>query len=137
MTLREFRVHAYLALNLSFISVILLIFLYSLTFSAEKNNHPIPSFYSRFTGRESPTAGLSKSFSEIIRGRWVTGRNWNENGIPLFSFFLIQLFLRLGSSVLVLKTKVSVFILARIDGFLSFLLFLYFFRHLIAFWHYF
>ena len=137
MTLRESRGHSYLALNLSFISVIFLIFLYSLIFSADKNNYPIPSFYSRFTGKESPTTGLSKSFSEIIRGRWNSGRKWNMNGIPLFSFFLIQLFFRLAGSVLILKTKVSVSILARIDGLLSFLLFLYCFRHLIAFWQYF
>jgi len=136
MNLKKFRVHSYLTLNFSFTGIILLVFLYSFIFSAEKDNHPIPSFYSRFTGKKSPTTGLSRSFSEIIRGRWKAGRKWNENGIPLFSFFLIQLFLRLGISFLILKTKIPVPALSRIDGALSFLLFLYYFRHLLAFWQY-
>jgi hypothetical protein len=108
-----------------------LIFLYSGLFSAEKNNHPIPSFYEELTGKTSVSTGLSRSFSEIIRGRFESAREYNLNGIPVFLFFFVQLFQRLVVSFILYKKVIAVNRLTLFDSIASVILFLYCFRGLI------
>jgi len=76
------------------------IFIYSGLFSAEKDNHPIPSLYEKITGKPTASSGLSRSFSEIIRGRFESARKYNQNGIPVFIFFIVQLFQRILVSII-------------------------------------
>ena len=85
----------YNKVNLLLAGVIIAIFIYSGIFSTEKDNHPVSSFYPEAMSKESPTKGLSRSFSEIIRGHFKEARQWNEYGIPVFFFFFTQLILRL------------------------------------------
>ena len=131
------KLNPYLILNLFFIGLILSIFTYSIIFSAEKDNHPVPSYNEKFAGRESPTSGLSRSFSEIIRGNFKEGKAWNNNGIQIFLFFLIQLFLRFATSFFVIKKTVDTKKLAWIDSIISLVLFLICFKNLLAFWKFF
>jgi hypothetical protein len=85
---------SYLAINLIFIAVLVFFFGYSLIFSAYADNHPIPSFYTRITGEETISTGLSRSFSDIIRGNFKSANEYNIYGMRVFSFFFIQFFLR-------------------------------------------
>lgn len=114
-----------------------MIFIYSAIFSAKKDNHPIPSFYEEFTGKESPTSGLSRSFSEIARLHFKEAKKWNVNGLPIFLFFLIQLVMRITMSIVLVKKTVNLKTLVWIDSVASVLLFLLCFKNLLAFWKYF
>lgn len=127
----NFRLPPYLRINLILSGIILLVFLYSGIFSAEKDNYPVPSFYERITGLESPSRGLSRSFSEIIRGRFDMARSYNASGIPIFAFFFIQLLMRLSASLLILRSKCHLRIIGIADIAISILLFVFFFRKLL------
>ena len=130
------RSRPYHVLNVSFAGMILLIFLYSGIFSARKDNHPIPSYYEVLSGKTSPTSGLSRSFSEILRGNLQEAREWNINGIPIFLFFLVQLFMRISISWLLFKTNVKLNFLVLADSVISVLLFLWSYKNLLPFWEY-
>ena len=56
----------YQTVNLVFIILILLLFFYSALYSPA-GGHPVPSLYTLLSGKPSPTAGLSRSFSAIVR----------------------------------------------------------------------
>ncbi len=73
-----------------------MIMLYSGIFSAEKANHPVSSVYTRVTGEETISTGLSRSFSAIVRGEWRQARNYNPHGIRIFIFFASQLLIRIS-----------------------------------------
>jgi hypothetical protein len=109
----------------------MLIFIYSGLFSAEKGNHPIPSFYEELSGETSASSGLSRSFSEIIRGRFKSAGEYNPNGIPVFIFFLVQLFQRLSVSLIIHRKNIAFDRIVLVDSLSSAILFLYCFRGLI------
>lgn len=108
-----------------------MIFIYSGLFSAEKDNHPIPSFYEEFTGETSASSGLSRSFSEIVRGKFKSAREYNPNGIPVFLFFFAQFFQRLVVSLIIHKKALNINRIVIFDTVSSILLFLYCFKDLI------
>ncbi len=135
--MRKFIFHPYIILNLSFSGLILLIFLYASLYSAQKNNYPVPSIYESILHKESPTSGLSHSFSEIIRGNFSSAKDWNKYGIPIFMFFLIQLLLRIVSSSLIITGKIKIQKLMWADSFISLFLFLICFNSLLLFWKFF
>jgi hypothetical protein len=122
---------SYHIINLVLAGIILCIFIYSFVFSAEKDNHPIPSFYEEISGELSPSSGLSRSFSEIVRGRFQSAREYNQYGISIFIFFLVQFFLRLLISFVLVKKYLSSGKLVMIDVVFSILLFIICFRGLI------
>ena len=134
--MRPNQIRPYFVLNVSFAGIILLIFLYSGIFSAKKDNHPIPSYYEIISGKTSPTSGLSRSFSEILRGNFQEAREWNINGIPIFLFFLVQFFLRILISWLIFRTSVKIRYLVLTDSIFSILLFIWSYQNLIPFWKY-
>ncbi len=126
----------YNKVNLLLAGVIITIFIYSGIFSAEKDNHPVSSFYPEAMGKESPTKGLSRSFSEIMRGHFKEARQWNEYGIPVFFFFFTQLILRLGFNFLHYKRIIPFQILLTSDVFISLTLFIVCFQKLLLFWEF-
>jgi hypothetical protein len=73
---------------------------YSLIFSSEGIRHPLPSGSELFTGKASPSTGLSRSFSAILRLQFAEATRYNPHGIRIFVFFITQLFLRLGITFL-------------------------------------
>lgn len=95
----------YHIINLTFAGIILMIFIYSGIFSAEKNNYPIHSACANVNNHPCKSEGLSRSFSEIVRFRFESGKSYNRSGLRIFSFFLLQFFLRFIFS-LILQYKI-------------------------------
>lgn len=91
------RTNNYLIINLIFAGFILILILYSFIFSAEGSKHPVPSA-GWLTGQTLPSTGLSRSFSEIVRLEFDQARKYNPFGIRIFSFFFLQLLLRIAGS---------------------------------------
>ncbi|WP_162845397.1 DUF2752 domain-containing protein [Labilibaculum antarcticum] len=91
----------YKVINLSFAGIILCIFIYSGLFSAEESKHPIPSFYTQITNENSPSTGLSRSFSAIVQGDLQLAKTYNPLGLHIFLFFAIQLIFRSLSFMLI------------------------------------
>jgi hypothetical protein len=122
----------YLIINLILAGIIGLIFLYSGLFSAGKDNHPIPSFYENITGQPSPSGGLSRAFSELIRGNLDDARRYNPFAPLLFAFFLIQGIQRLMVSLLLVKTRTNKKHLLLADVSITITLFIYCFWGMIS-----
>ena len=121
----------YHIINLSFAGIILMIFIYSGIFSAEKNNYPIKSACEILTGQPCSSTGLSRSFSEIVRFKFESARSYHPNGIKVFSFFLIQFFLRfLISGMLYYMNNKKTTIIA-LDAIISVSLYIYCFWEII------
>ena len=68
--------------------------IYSAVFSAAKNHYPIPSALEILKEGKDISSGLSHSFSELIRGRIDSAKEFNEHGPRIFLFFLLQLLMR-------------------------------------------
>lgn len=124
----------YHIVNFCFALIILLIFSYSAVFSPYKNNYPIPSLCEKIYGKNCKSTGLSRSFSSIVRGNFEQAKAYNSNGIRLFSFFAIQLVLRVFFSALLSKTRISARKLSWADAAVSLLLFFYCFAPFLKFW---
>ena len=118
----------YYIINLMLAGIIMMVFIYSGLFSAKKDNHPVPSFYEGITGEPSPSSGMSRAFSEIIRGNLDTASRYNPDSLLIFSFFGIQLLQRLFISLLLVKNISRIPYLMTVDGATSLGLFLYCFK---------
>lgn len=127
------RKNPYQIINLTFLGIILLIFLYSVLFSPEKNNYPIKSSYTAITGKTSISSGLSHGFSCIVRGRFEQAVGFNPYSIQLFSFFTIQFFMRLIILIYICRIEAAVKAIAvKTDIIVSSVLFLLFFYPFLA-----
>jgi hypothetical protein len=96
---------SYHIINGTLAGIILIILIYAGLFSAAKNNHPIPSIYECITGEPSPSSGMSRAFSEIIRGNLDAARRYNPDSLLIFTFFGIQLLQRLSVSLLLVRKR--------------------------------
>lgn len=67
---------------------------YAAMFSANGTHYPIPSSMQMLNQGKDISAGLSRSFSELVRGRIHRSREYNEYGPRIFLFFLLQLLMR-------------------------------------------
>jgi hypothetical protein len=128
MTLQKSKlfVKNYRLINLLFAGIFGMVFLYSGIFSAQKNNHPIPS---ACIVKPCASTGLSRGFSEIMRLNFTSAKKYNYNSIPIFLFFLIQFFLRLFLSKIL--TQKNAIILLITDLLFSTTLYIYCFSGLI------
>lgn len=93
----------YVLVNIILAGVIIMVMVYSGLFTAEGERHPVPSFYEALTGEPSPSAGMSRAFSELVRGRIDPARNYNEDSPLIFAFFLVQLVQRITVTLLIRK----------------------------------
>jgi len=118
----------YYIVNLSLAGILMMVFIYSGLFSAEKDNHPVPSFYETITGDPAPSSGLSRAFSEIVRGNLEKARQYNRDSLLIFSFFLIQFIQRTFVTILLYKQILRIQYLFFADLAISFLLFLFCFK---------
>jgi len=121
----------YNIINISFAGIIILIFIYSGIFSADKSNHPIKSACEIVTGTPCSSTGLSRSFSEIVRFKFESAKAYNKNGLRVFSFFLIQFFMRLIISLLLIRYTIKKRNLILSDSLFSFCLYFYCFYNII------
>ena len=109
----------------------MLIIIYSGIFSAEKQNHPIPSIHTRLTGQPTMSTGMSRAFSEIVRGHILKAKEYNPYCIRIFLFFAIQFLLRITITI-ALNLKLLKYNTIRVaDISLSILLFLVCFKDFI------
>jgi hypothetical protein len=117
----------YIIINGIFIGILFGIFSYSALFSAARNNYPIPSSLEILKESKEISSGLSRSFSELMRGRIDSARKYNEYGPRIFLFFLNQLLMRLFFLFLYIQNNQRVS-LVYLDAGTSIVLFL------ITFW---
>jgi len=124
---------SYQIINLIFASIITGIFIYSAIYSHRKINHPIPSVFSQLTGSDSPSSGLSRSFSALTQGDVKSAKELNPYSIQIFLFFAFQLIFRIFTFFLMKKSFswINTYIFADIT--LSILVFLLVFKPLIFF----
>lgn len=118
----------YHIINLCFAGIILLIFMYSGIFSADKNNYPIKSACEIIKGEPCPSTGLSRSFSEIVRFKFNSAKEYNKYGLSVFAFFLIQFILRALISILIIFKKIRINKIVMFDSILSVCLYVYCFK---------
>lgn len=86
---------AYIAVNIIFVGVILLIMGYSFFYSPDENEYPVVCLHEKVTGEPCPSCGMSHAFSLIVRGRITEALQWNGEAIRVFFFFALQLALRI------------------------------------------
>jgi len=115
----------YHIINLCFAGIILLIFIYSGIFSANKNNYPIKSACEVITGKPCVSSGLSRSFSEIVRLKFESAKEYNQYGLSVFTFFLIQFILRIFVSILIYFKRKQTSQIIILDSIISICLYLY------------
>lgn len=119
---------SYQVINLIFMGIIILVFIYSAIFSPERNNYPIKSSYDSITDKTSISTGLSHGFSAIIRGRFQEAVNFNPHSIRLFSFFVMQFFMRIVILSYIKRIKKDERLgVVTVDGIISSTLFLLYF----------
>ena len=89
-----YAISSYKRINIIFTLIIIFIFFYSfylpyLSLSIVSSCEGMPLIYCK-------SRGLTRAFSEIVRFNFAEALHYNSYSIRLFSFFLIQLFLRIG-----------------------------------------
>lgn len=132
--MRQYFSDSYIIINLIFAGIILMIIVYSGIFSAEKDKHLIKSACIEITGKPCKSVGLSRSFSEIVRLRFESAKEYNPYGIKIFSFFFIQLILRIGITILIIKKIFVKNKILYVDVVVSIVLFLVTFADFLQFW---
>ena len=93
-SLHRIQASPYILINGIFMVVLLGILSYSALFSAARNNYPIPGSLETLRISKEISSGLSRSFSELMRGRIDSAKKYNEHGPRIFLFFLVQVFMR-------------------------------------------
>lgn len=115
---------AYVIISLVFFIVIGVGFAYSYFFYP--NDHPLDCAVKEATGKDCPSCGFSRAFSNYTHFKFTEGRSFNALSWPVFLFFLLQFFLRGGIVFYFFKTKrqpSSQFILTELIISISFFLF--------------
>ena len=131
----KFIKEPYLTINIVLTGVILLVMIYSIVFSPDKDDYPVTCIHEKLTGEPCVSCGLSHSFSLILRGRFNEAYQWNVYGMRVFLFFALQLIMRIAFSLFYVRftgTRKQLIIMDIIGSILLFLLaFRQFFSYLI------
>ena len=118
MILRNFN--SYQVINIIFAGIIILIFIYSGIFSAQEENHPISSSSQILFDKETPSTGLSRAFSEIVRLNFEKAKEYNPHSLKVFMFFFAQFFMRIGFLLIAAKIQTKrIKIIVTIDIIIS------------------
>lgn len=124
----QIKTEPYVIINLIFVAIIVTILIYSAIFSDSGIPHPIKSLATK----DAVSSGLSRAFSEIIRLNFSDAIQFNQYSISIFLFFVIQLFLRIITSVLLLNSYITEKLLLITDILVTVLLFLLTFSEFIS-----
>ena len=131
----KFIKEPYLTINIVLTGVIMLVMIYSIVFSPDKDDYPVTCIHEKLTGEPCVSCGLSHSFSLILRGRFDEAYQWNVYGMRVFLFFALQLLMRIAFSLFYIRftdTRKQLMIMDIIGSILLFLLaFRQFFSYLI------
>jgi hypothetical protein len=110
----------YLILNRIFGVILLSVLLYSILYSPERQQRPVPSGIQLFFGKTSPSTGLSHSFSALVRFEFQLAKEYNPYGLRIFLFFIIQLGMRIGGLLLASRLpEQALKKMVRADGVIS------------------
>ncbi len=155
-------VSPYQMVNLLTGLAIILVFIYSGIFDSGNGYYPVECAHISIYGDDCTTCGLSRSFSEMVRGNFESAAGYNRNGPLIFGFFAFQLIMRIIAGLILLRTdmirirfsgkderysrgyantrktdpanrKEKILIVS--DSVLSAILFIFCFRNLLIFWH--
>jgi hypothetical protein len=85
-------VRAYRVINLVLALILSGVFIYTATFTP--GHHPLPSGTKIFFHRDSPSTGLTRSFSALTRFHVAEALEYNRYGPAILGFFLLQLCIR-------------------------------------------
>ncbi len=111
----------YLIVNLIFVVVILGVFIYSYFL----NPHgPVLCIHRHFYGTNCPSCGLTRSFSALLHGNISLAQTLNSQGVKVFTFFIVQFFLRFIFEGLAYRFPRNLKYVVRFDAILSIVLFL-------------
>ncbi|MCZ4693486.1 hypothetical protein DWB61_01120 [Ancylomarina euxinus] len=127
------EIDSYRIINIIFAGVIGLVFIYSCLFLPENGRHIIPSIYTDITCNASPSLGLSRAFSALVRGQVSLANQFNPYALNIFAFFCFQFLYRLISLRVDSQAFISKRKWIRIDIILSISLFFFAFYPLIQF----
>ncbi|HHJ09816.1 MAG TPA: hypothetical protein ENK25_02865 [Bacteroidetes bacterium] len=127
---------SYQTVNIVFFVLLPLVFVYAALFSPDNSHYPIPSFYNRYMSEQSPTTGLSHSFSAIVRGNLHDAKNLNPYGIRIFLFFFLEWIFRTVAFFSLKKEWIPYTKLLQADILASTILFTCCFGRLLLFWNY-
>ena len=131
----KFIKEPYFTINIVLTGVIMLVMIYSIVFSPDKDDYPVTCIHEKLTGEPCVSCGLSHSFSLILRGRFNEAYQWNVYGMRVFLFFALQLIMRIAFSLFYVRftgTRKQLIIMDIIGSILLFLLaFRQFFSYLI------
>ncbi len=123
-------IDSYRIINIVFAGVIGLVFIYSCFFAPDEGKYLLPSFYPNVA---SPSLGLSRAFSAIVRGDIALANQFNPQGLNVFIFFCFQFLLRLISLKVDNFNFVRRRVWIRLDVILSISLFFITFKQFIHF----
>jgi len=112
-------IRAYLLVNFLFGAALLLLFLYVLVYSPETGTHPIPCVYTKMTGEQCASCGLSRGLSHMIRGNFQAATAINRHSPAIFLFFAMQLLLRLTTSLMAIRKSMPLKYLTITDAFIA------------------
>lgn len=124
----KFIKEPYLTINIVLTGVIMLVMIYSIVFSPDKDDYPVTCIHEKLTGEPCVSCGLSHSFSLILRGRVEEAYQWNVYGMRVFLFFALQLLMRIAFSLFYIRFTDTRKQLIMMDIIGSILLFLIAFR---------
>lgn len=110
---------AYFFLNAILAGVILFIMGYSAFYSPDEDKYPVPCIHEKITGEPCPSCGLSHAFSLIVRGRIDEAQEWNSVSLRVFSFFVIQLLMRVVLGIMALTGRRKIKRLTVADAVIS------------------
>lgn len=116
------KLKTYKLINLIFAGIIIVLFVYSGNFYF-KNMPKLSCIHYRITGQTCNACGLSRGFTEIMRGNFRKAQEFNANSMYVFSFFLIQLCLRISLTIISNRMKKHIHVIVAIDVVLSLILF--------------
>lgn len=92
---------------------------YSLFYSPDENRYPVPCVHEKLTGEPCPSCGLSHAFSLIVRGRISEALEWNSYSMRVFIFFTVQLFMRIGLTIVTKNGNIDLRRIAVTDAAVS------------------
>jgi Protein of unknown function (DUF2752) len=120
----------YKILNTIFIGILILMFGYAFFFAYD--SHSVACVYVKTYGIPCPTCGITRAFSEILHLRFKHAIQLNILSIYLFTFFFVQLLLRLIINTFLLK-RIAIKKIIVYDITISVFLFIVCFNKLILF----
>jgi len=86
------RLPAYILVSGLIFLMLCAVFFYSVGFYP--NQHPIPCQIKKYSGKDCPSCGFSKAFSQYSHLQIEEGRRINERSFPVLLFFLFQFSIR-------------------------------------------